>query len=111
MLEGCAKALEFLCDEDYAISSRCDLTRNTLIDRLVKKCEQDYENYVTLMAAVRINLVCKFFFHVLHTNLCVFIGRRAQQRCGVYAGIGFEKNCLILVTSQSWDMEFVGFSV
>jgi cohesin complex subunit SA-1/2 len=61
VLEGCAQALEYLCNEDYAISSRCDLTRNPLIDRIVKKCEQDYENYVTLMAGVRIYLVCNFF--------------------------------------------------
>ena len=53
VLENCAKTLEILCTEDHAIYSRCDVTRSTLIDKLVNKLREVLDEYNTLVAGVR----------------------------------------------------------
>ena len=47
VLEACAKTLETLCDDKFAIYSRCDIARSRLLDMITNKyleVEQDYSN-------------------------------------------------------------------
>ncbi len=67
VLESCAKALEVLCDEEYAIYPRCELIRNTIIDRLVKKLRVALDNHRTRIAGV--SLLTNSFSRLIEINV------------------------------------------
>ena len=45
MLEACSKCYECLCNEEYAISGKCDVAKKTLIDGLVVKFKEAMMDY------------------------------------------------------------------
>jgi cohesin complex subunit SA-1/2 len=63
VLENCAKTLIFLCNEDQAIYSLCDVSRTNLINGLVNKSRVVLANHQTLIADV--SLVTLSFFRFM----------------------------------------------
>jgi cohesin complex subunit SA-1/2 len=63
VLENCAKTLEVLCTEDHDIYSRCDITRSTLIDRLVKRLRDVHDKPVTAGVSLR-----TYYFFLVYKN-------------------------------------------
>ncbi|GAB6019831.1 hypothetical protein CHUAL_001371 [Chamberlinius hualienensis] len=51
VLEACAKTFETLCQEDTPIHTRCEISRQTLLDSLVAKYIKATEEYQQIMAA------------------------------------------------------------
>ncbi|XP_014259117.1 cohesin subunit SA-2 isoform X2 [Cimex lectularius] len=49
VLETCAKTLEFLCSEGFAIYTRCDVQRSTLIDSVVNKYKEAMDEWNSLI--------------------------------------------------------------
>ncbi|RXG56416.1 Cohesin subunit SA-2, partial [Armadillidium vulgare] len=49
VLETAAKTLEVLCNEDFAIYSRCDIARSSLLDMIVSKYKEAHDEYITLI--------------------------------------------------------------
>ncbi|KAL1110344.1 hypothetical protein AAG570_007875 [Ranatra chinensis] len=49
VLETCAKTLELLCTEGYAIYTRCDVQRSTLIDSVVNKYKEAMDEWNSLI--------------------------------------------------------------
>lgn len=49
VLETAAKTLELLCNDDYAIYSRCDIARSSLLDMVVNKYQEANDEYLTLL--------------------------------------------------------------
>ncbi|XP_068205797.1 cohesin subunit SA-2 isoform X2 [Palaemon carinicauda] len=49
VLETAAKTLEILCNDDYAIYSRCDIARSSLLDMVVNKYKEANDEYLTLI--------------------------------------------------------------
>lgn len=49
VLETCAKTLELLCTEGFAIYTRCDVQRSTLIDSIVNKYKEAMDDWNTLI--------------------------------------------------------------
>ena len=47
VLEACSKSLEVLCNEDFAISGKCEVSKKTLVDALVIKLKQAVQDYFT----------------------------------------------------------------
>ncbi|CAG5123705.1 unnamed protein product, partial [Candidula unifasciata] len=47
VLEACSKCLECLCNEEFAIASKCEVSKKTLIDALVIKLKQAVQDYFT----------------------------------------------------------------
>ena len=45
VLENCSKVMEVLCNEDYAISSKCNIAKSALIDSLVHKYMQAFKDF------------------------------------------------------------------
>lgn len=50
VLETCAKTLEFLCTEDSAIYTRCDVARSNIIDQSVNKYKEAIDEWRNLIA-------------------------------------------------------------
>ena len=53
VLETAAKTLELLCKEEYAIYSRCDIARSSLLDMIVNKYKEANDEYINLLDGVR----------------------------------------------------------
>ncbi|XP_066903606.1 cohesin subunit SA-2 [Halyomorpha halys] len=49
VLETCAKTLELLCTEGFAIYTRCDVQRSTLIDSIVNKYKEAMDDWNSLI--------------------------------------------------------------
>lgn len=64
VLENCAKTLEILCTEDHAIYSRCDVIRSTLVDRLVNKLREVFDEHETLIAGVSYQFLSWLIFSI-----------------------------------------------
>lgn len=47
VLEACSKCLECLCNEEFAIAGRCEVSKKTLIDALVIKLKQAVQDFFT----------------------------------------------------------------
>ncbi|CAH1781721.1 unnamed protein product [Owenia fusiformis] len=45
VLEVCSKCLEAFCQEEYAISGKCQITRSTLIDAQVEKFREAFQDF------------------------------------------------------------------
>ncbi len=45
VLENCSKVLENFCNEEYTIARKCNVSRSTLIDRLVEKYKEAYQAF------------------------------------------------------------------
>lgn len=52
VLETCAKTLELLCTEGFAIYTRCDVQRSTLIDNIVNKYKEAIDEWTSLIEGV-----------------------------------------------------------
>ena len=52
VLETAAKTLELLCKEEYAIYSRCDIARSSLLDMIVNKYKEANDEYINLLDGV-----------------------------------------------------------
>lgn len=50
VLETCAKTLEFLCTEDSAIYTRCDIARSNIIDQCVNRYKEAIDDWRNLIA-------------------------------------------------------------
>ena len=48
-LEACAKTLEVLCDDKFAIYSRCDIARSRLLDMITNQYLEVKEDYSNLL--------------------------------------------------------------
>ncbi|XP_070538623.1 cohesin subunit SA-2-like isoform X2 [Ptychodera flava] len=46
VLDACAKTIEYLCNEEYAIQPKVDVARSTLIDGLVEKTKRSYKAFM-----------------------------------------------------------------
>jgi GTP-binding protein EngB required for normal cell division len=44
-LENCSKVLENFCNEDYAISGKSNVARSTLIDALVQRYKEAFQDF------------------------------------------------------------------
>lgn len=49
LLETAAKTLEVLCNEDYAVYSRCDIARSSLLDMLANNYKEANSEYFDLI--------------------------------------------------------------
>ena len=49
VLESCAKTLETLCDDKFAIFSRCDIARSRLLDMITNKYKEVNDDYSNLL--------------------------------------------------------------
>lgn len=49
VLEACAKTLERLCDDKFAIFSRCDIARSRLLDMVSSKYKEAIDEYMNLL--------------------------------------------------------------
>ena len=49
VLEACAKTLETLCDDKFAIFSRCDIARSRLLDMITNKYREIVDEYLNLL--------------------------------------------------------------
>jgi len=47
VLEACSKCLECLCNEEFAIAGKCEVSKKTLVDALVIKLKQAVQDYFT----------------------------------------------------------------
>lgn len=45
VLENCSKVLDNLCNEEYAISGKCNVARSTLVDSLVEKYKEAFQDF------------------------------------------------------------------
>lgn len=45
VLENASKVMELLCEDDYAISPKCQTALDTLVDSLVQKYNMAYTNF------------------------------------------------------------------
>ena len=45
VLENCSKVMEILCNEEYAIASRCAVAKSTLLDRIVQRYKDIWGNF------------------------------------------------------------------
>lgn len=54
VLEMAAKTLEYLCTEGFAIYTRCDVQRSTLIDSIVNKYKEAMDEWNSLIEGVSI---------------------------------------------------------
>ena len=45
VLLQCARVLENLCSDDYAIAGRCSVAKSTLVDELVQKYKQAFKDF------------------------------------------------------------------
>ena len=52
VLEMAAKTLEYLCTEGFAIYTRCDVQRSTLIDTIVNKYKEAMDEWNSLIEGV-----------------------------------------------------------
>ena len=49
VLEACAKTLEVLCDDKFAIYSRCDIARSKMCDLITNKYKESVDDYLNLL--------------------------------------------------------------
>ena len=49
VLEACAKTLEVLCDDKFAIYSRCDLARSKLCDIITNRYKESADDFMNLL--------------------------------------------------------------
>ena len=49
VLEATAKTLEILCDDKFAIFSRCDIARSRLLDMITNKYKEVVDEYLSLL--------------------------------------------------------------
>ena len=49
VLEACAKTMEVLCDDKFAIYSRCDIARSKLCDLITNKYKESADDYLNLL--------------------------------------------------------------
>lgn len=49
VLNACAKTLEILCDDKFAIFSRCDIARSRLLDMITNKYKEVVDDYSNLL--------------------------------------------------------------
>ncbi|KAK0092308.1 hypothetical protein PV326_001714 [Microctonus aethiopoides] len=54
VLETAAKTLEYMCDDRYAIFTKCDISRSTLIDSIVNKYKEAMDEYRNLIEGAEI---------------------------------------------------------
>lgn len=52
VLETAAKTLELLCKDEFAIYSRCDVARSSLLDMIVNKYKEANDEYINLLDGV-----------------------------------------------------------
>lgn len=52
VLETAAKTLELLCNDEFAIYSRCDIARSSLLDMIVNKYKEANDEYLCLLDGV-----------------------------------------------------------
>ena len=50
VLEACAKTLERLCDDKFAIYTRCDIARSRLLDMIASRYKEAIDEYTNLLA-------------------------------------------------------------
>jgi cohesin complex subunit SA-1/2 len=62
VLDTCAKTLEVLCDEQYAISSKAMTSRGVLLDNVVTKFKEALDEYNSLVAGVSNSISLLLFF-------------------------------------------------
>ncbi len=65
VLENCSKVLENFCNEDYGIARKCNVSRSTLIDKLVEKYKDAFQSF---FQEVKYFLL---FLHVSHGFLII----------------------------------------
>ncbi|XP_014668076.1 PREDICTED: cohesin subunit SA-1-like isoform X2 [Priapulus caudatus] len=46
VLEACAKTVELLCGNEYAIRGKCEVARATLLDQLMEKFREAYQTFI-----------------------------------------------------------------
>ncbi|KAK2186468.1 hypothetical protein NP493_199g04022 [Ridgeia piscesae] len=45
VLENCSKVLDNLCNEEFAVSGKCNVARSTLVDSLVEKYKEAFQDF------------------------------------------------------------------
>ena len=75
VLETAAKTLEVLCNEDFAIYSRCDISRCSLLDSIVNKYKEAHDEYTSLIEGVSPD-----GSKSIDLNVFLFEGRRTGRR-------------------------------
>lgn len=64
VLETAAKTLELLCNDEFAIYSRCDIARSSLLDMIVNKYKEANDEYLCLLDGVSLGLVDFVLSHI-----------------------------------------------
>ena len=104
-LEACAKTLETLCDDKFAIYSRCDIARSRLLDMITNQYLEVKEDYSNLLLGSEEAQDDEMF--LLNSKLkkveCFYACHNMSQH-GIWQGKFFEKkNILSLDVSKiSW---------
>ena len=68
VLENCSKVLENFCNEDYGIARKCNVSRSTLIDKLVEKYKDAFQSFFQEVGYFSFSFVSRMFF--CSDNLC-----------------------------------------
>lgn len=73
VLETAAKTLELLCNDEFAIYSRCDIARSSLLDMIVNKYKEANDEYLCLLDGVSLGLVdfVLSYINVNPVDICI----------------------------------------
>ena len=54
VLENCSRVLDNLSSEEYSISGKCNVAKSTLIDSLVQKYKESFQDFFQEVSVIRV---------------------------------------------------------